>query len=279
VFLSARAKIVAFSPRPRAVVGGVRGNSLTWIGGGPCLCNSAALAEHPAYLPADGGPLVSLPGTQYSPLPAAASQTYPFALADLPYAYDALEPNLDQKTLQIHHRGHHATYVKKLNEALAKNAELHKLTLADLLRDTARVPQEIRTAVINNGGGHMNHDIFWKSMTPRAEKQPRGALADAIAKDFGSFEEFRKKFSAAATAHFASGWVALSLDLATRKLEIAELHEHAVLKPGVKLTLLILDVWEHAYYVKYQNRRPEFIEAFWNVVNWMHAAESFEKAV
>ena len=222
---------------------------------------------------------MSVPGTKFSPPGAAARQNYPFALADLPYAYDALEPHIDQKTLQVHHRGHHATYVKKLNEALAKKPELQKLTLAELLRDVDRIPQEIRTAVINNGGGHLNHDIFWNSMTPRADQQPQGALADAIAQDFGSFDEFRKKFSAAAAAHFASGWVALSVDLATRKLEIAELHEHTVLKPGVKETLLILDVWEHAYYLKYQNRRPDFIEAFWKVVNWTHAAELHEKVL
>ena len=220
---------------------------------------------------------MSVPGTQFSPPVEAARQRYPFALSDLPYAYDALEPHIDQKTLQIHHRGHHATYVKKLNEALAKNAELQKLTLAELLRDVEKIPNDIRTAVINNGGGHMNHDIFWNSMTPRAAGQPRGALADAIARDFGSFEEFRKKFSAAAAGHFASGWVALSLDIASRRLEIAELHEHTVLPPGAKETLVILDVWEHAYYVKYQNRRPEFIEAFWNVVNWDHAGTSFER--
>lgn len=221
---------------------------------------------------------MSVPGTRLSTPPEAALQTYPFTLGDLPYAYDALEPHIDQKTLQIHHRGHHAAYVKKLNDALAKNAELQKLTLADLLRDVGKIPVDIRTAVINNGGGHMNHDIFWNSMTPRAQQQPQGALAEAIARDFGSFEEFRRKFSAAAAAHFASGWVALSLDLATGKLEVAELHEHTVLRPGAKQTLLILDVWEHAYYVKYQNRRPEFIEAFWNVVNWAHAAEVFERA-
>jgi Fe-Mn family superoxide dismutase len=221
---------------------------------------------------------VSVPGTQFSPPPEAARQTYPFTLADLPYPYDALEPHLDQKTLQIHHRGHHATYVKKLNEALGKHAELQKLTLADLLRDVEKIPQDIRTAVINNGGGHLNHDIFWSSLTPQGQQQPQGTLADAITRDFGSFEDFRKRFAAAAAAHFASGWVALSLDLATKKLAIAELHEHTVLKPGARLTLLILDIWEHAYYVKYQNRRTEFIEAFWNVANWAHAAESFERA-
>src|SRR6187399_958721 len=175
----------------------------------------------PSYWPG-GPPTMSVPKTQFAAPPSAGQQVYPFALPDLPYAYDALEPHIDQKTLQVHHRGHHATYVKKLNEALAKKPELQKLTLAELLRDVDRIPQEIRTAVINNGGGHLNHDIFWNSMTPRADQQPQGALADAIAQDFGSFDEFRKKFSAAAAAHFASGWVALSLDLATRKLEIVE---------------------------------------------------------
>lgn len=220
---------------------------------------------------------MSLPSSQLSAPPEAFRQTYPFALANLPYAYDALEPHLDQKTLQIHHRGHHATYVKKLNEALAKHPELHRRTLADLLR-ADDLPPDIRTAVKNNGGGHLNHDFFWNAMTP-AGKPPRGALADALAKDFGSFDEFRRKFGDVAGKHFASGWVALALDLGTKKLEIVELHEHAVLAPGAKLGLLILDIWEHAYYVKYQNRRPEFIEAFWNVANWAHAAEVFEHAL
>ena len=221
---------------------------------------------------------MSVPSSRFAALPDAARQTYPFALPDLPYAYDALEPHIDQKTLQVHHRGHHATYVKKLNEALAKHPELQRLTLAELLRDVKNIPADIRTAVTNNGGGHLNHDIFWNSMTPRAEKLPQGALAQAFTQHFGSFEEFRKKFSERAANHFASGWVALSLDLATRKLEIAELHEHAVLEPGARACLLILDIWEHAYYLKYQNRRAEFIEAFWNVVNWAQAAENYERA-
>jgi superoxide dismutase, Fe-Mn family len=219
---------------------------------------------------------VSVPSTHFSAPPEAARQTYPFTLADLPYSYDALEPHIDQKTLQIHHRGHHATYVKKLNEALAKHPELQRLTLAQLL-SAAELPQEIRTAVKNNGGGHLNHDFFWSVMTPDATKQPAGALASAIESAFGSFDKFREKFSDVAGKHFASGWVALALDHASRKLEIVELHEHAVLAPGAKTGLLILDVWEHAYYVKYQNRRPEFIEAWWNVVNWPHVAELFER--
>jgi Fe-Mn family superoxide dismutase len=220
---------------------------------------------------------MSVPHSKIAPTPEASRQTYPFTLADLPYAYDALEPYLDQQTLQVHHLGHHATYVKKLNEAVAKHPELHRSSLGDLLRDVGKLPGDIRTAVVNNGGGHMNHDLFWSSMTPRAEKQPKGALADALTRDFGSFEDFRRKFSELAAAHFASGWVALSFDAASRKLATVALREHTVLEPGVKATLLILDVWEHAYYLKFQNKRPEFIEAFWKVVNWTQVAERFER--
>ncbi len=221
---------------------------------------------------------MSVPSSRFAALPDAARQAYPFVLSDLPYAYDALEPHIDQKTLQVHHRAHHAAYVKKLNEAVAKHSDLHRFTLAELLRDPNSLPGDIRTAVINNGGGHLNHDIFWNSMTPRALQQPQGALAEALVSRFGSLEEFRKKFSEHAAAHFASGWVALALDLTTRTLEIVELHEHTVLKPDSKACLLILDIWEHAYYLKYQNKRPEFIEAFWNVVNWAQATENFERA-
>jgi superoxide dismutase, Fe-Mn family len=201
-------------------------------------------------------------------------QTYPFTLPDLPYPYDALEPHIDQKTLQLHHREHHATYVKKLNEALAKESAWHSTTLADLLRDVSQLPESIRTAVKNNGGGHFNHDFFWNAMSPAAAKrEPGGALADAINGSFGSFAGFRQKFSDAAAKHFASGWVALSLDPKTRALAIEDLKDHETLLPQGRVGLVILDIWEHAYYLKYQNRRPEFIEAFWNLVNWAHAEE------
>lgn len=208
----------------------------------------------------------------------ASRQSYPFSLADLPYAYDALEPYIDQKTLQTHHRGHHNTYVTKLNDALQKEPELQALTLEQLLRDAAKLPEPLRAAVVNNGGGHLLHDFFWKAMKPAPNKGPRGTLADAITRDFGSLADFRKKFSDASAKHFASGWVALVVDHATRKLEITELKDHAVPEPGKKTGLIILDVWEHAYYLKYQNRRPEFIEAFWNVVNWSYAEESFSRS-
>jgi len=221
---------------------------------------------------------MSVPGTQLNPPPEAARQTYPFVLADLPYAYDALEPHFDQKTLQLHHRGHHATYVKKLNEAVAKLPELHGMTLAELLANLARIPASTRTAVKDNGGGHLNHDLFWSVLAPPRGQAPQAALARALDAAFGSFGEFRRKFGETAAKHFASGWVALLLDPATKKLQIADLKDHEVVAPGAGAALLILDVWEHAYYLKYQNRRPEFIEAFWSVVNWGRVAERFEAA-
>ena len=156
-------------------------------------------------------------------------QTYPFSLPDLPYAYEALEPHLDAATMRIHHREHHATYVKKLNDALAKESELHRLTLAQLLGDTSRLHEGIRTAVRNNGGGHLNHDLFWKTMAPdsasASPRSARGALGDAVNSQFGSFDNFVKKFSEASAGHFASGWVALSLDHVSKKLAIVDLKE------------------------------------------------------
>ena len=204
-------------------------------------------------------------------------QTYPFNLPDLPYAYDALEPHIDGKTLRIHHREHHGTYVKKLNEALSGDAQLQKLTLAQLLNDTDSLPAPIRAAVKNNGGGHFNHDLFWRSMTPSTEREPRGALATALEKEFGSVEAFRTKFSDIAAKHFASGWVALTLSHATKLLSIVDLKDHEVVRAADASVILILDVWEHAYYVKHQNRRPEFITAFRNVVDWAQAEEKFSR--
>jgi len=209
-------------------------------------------------------------------LAKVSRQTYPFALPDLPYAYDALEPHIDAATLRIHHREHHGTYVKKLNEALSKDTDLQKLTLAQLLRDPAKLPEEIRAAVKNNGGGHLNHDLFWKSLAPAPSPVPRGALGQALERDFGSIDTFRKKFSDAAAKHFASGWVALSLEHSSQKLAIVDLKDHEVLQSSDATAILILDVWEHAYYLKYQNRRPEFIEAFWNIIDWSRATERFE---
>ena len=221
---------------------------------------------------------MSVPKTQFATPPSAGRQVYPFVLADLPYAYDALEPHFDQKTLQVHHRGHHATYVKKLNEAVARHPELQRLTLDELLGQLEKVPAASRTAVQNNGGGHLNHDLFWSVLSPAPAGAPEGELGDAIDKHFGSFDEFRRQFSDLAGKHFASGWVALAVDHGTRKLEIVDLKDHEVVSPGARTALLILDVWEHAYYLRYQNKRPEFIDAFWNVANWAHAGELFARA-
>jgi len=204
-------------------------------------------------------------------------QTYPFNLPDLPYAHDALEPHIDGRTLRIHHREHHGSYVKKLNEALAGDTALQQLTLTELLHDVDKLPAEVRTAVKNNGGGHLNHDLFWRSMTPRASREPHGALADALTKDFGSVEAFRTKFSDVAAKHFASGWVALVHQHSVKKLAIVELKDHEVVRAAEATAIFILDLWEHAYYVKYQNRRPEFITAFWNVVDWAQAGENFAR--
>jgi Fe-Mn family superoxide dismutase len=212
-------------------------------------------------------------------VPADVSrQTYPFSLPDLPYAYDALEPHIDSQTLRIHHREHHESYVKKLNAALAGDARLQRLTLAELLRDADRLPAELRAAVRNNGGGHLNHDLFWRSMAPAA-RAPRGALAEALARDFGSFAGFREKFSGIAAQHFASGWAALALAHASGKLIIADLEDHEILNAADSSALVMLDVWEHAYYLKYQNRRAEFIAAFWNVVDWTRAEEAFARSI
>jgi superoxide dismutase, Fe-Mn family len=209
-----------------------------------------------------------------------SSQTYPFSLPDLPYPYDALEPHIDQKTLQLHHRAHHQTYVTKLNEALANERSLQAISLVDLLRDTDKLPEPLRTAVRNNGGGHLLHDFFWNVMAPAKSGgggEPGGELAAALDSAFGSFADFRKKFSDASARHFASGWVVLSFDPSTQALAIVNLKDHETLVPRGHVGLLILDVWEHAYYVKYQNRRPEFIEAFWNVVNWSQVGARFAK--
>lgn len=211
----------------------------------------------------------------------AARQTYPFNLPDLPYPYGALEPHIDEATMRLHHDKHHKTYVDKLNEALAKSPELQKLTLIELLRGVDKLPDAVRTAVTNNGGQHFNHDLFWNSLAPAgnagAAREPQGELAKAIAAEFGSFATFREKFSDIAVKHFASGWVSLVVE-SGGKLAIVELHDQQVPKPWQSTPIFIVDVWEHAYYVKYQNRRPEFLAAFWNVVDWNKAEQRFTRS-
>ena len=189
------------------------------------------------------------------------------ALPALPYAPDALEPHIDAQTMQIHHGKHHQTYVTNLNGALDKHPELHAKSLDDLIRSVNSVPEDIRTAVRNNGGGHWNHSLFWTLMAPKAGGAPSGAVADAINSSFGSFDKFKEQFQAAGLGRFGSGWAWLVES--GGKLEITSTpNQDNPLMDGKK-AILGVDVWEHAYYLKYQNRRADYLGAWWNVVNWV----------
>src|SRR5690348_17302698 len=197
-------------------------------------------------------------------------------LPALPYDFAALEPHIDAQTMQIHHGKHHQAYVNNLNAALDKHPDLHKKSLDDLLKGIASVPEDIRTAVRNNAGGHHNHSLFWTVMAPKAGGEPSGALADAIKKAFGDFVKFKEAFAAAGTTRFGSGWAWLTAG--GGKVEISSsANQDSPLMDG-KTPILGLDVWEHAYYLKYQNRRPDYIGAWWNVVNWPEVARRFAAA-
>ncbi len=201
-----------------------------------------------------------------------------FVLPPLPYPLDALEPHIDAKTMEIHHSKHHATYVTKLNEALAAQPAFESKTVEELLSGLANLPDSIRAAVNNHGGGHLNHTIFWNTMTAKGGGTPSGSLADAIKAAFGSFDDFKTKFSTAAMNRFGSGWSWLCVD-ASKKLLIRDFaNQDNPLTAGLK-PVLGLDVWEHAYYLKYQNRRADYVAAWWNVVNWRDAGERYAKAV
>jgi Fe-Mn family superoxide dismutase len=194
----------------------------------------------------------------------------------LPYPFDALEPHIDARTMEIHHDKHHAAYVNNLNKALEGHADLQKKSVEDLLRDIKTVPEEIRTAVRNNGGGHANHTLFWTVMSPDGGGEPSGKLADAIGSAFGDFGAFKTKLSGAATGRFGSGWAWLTASKG--QLEVSSTpNQDSPLMEG-KTAILGLDVWEHAYYLQYQNKRPDYVEAWWNVVNWSEVERRFEKA-
>jgi superoxide dismutase, Fe-Mn family len=196
-----------------------------------------------------------------------------FTLPALPYAYDALEPHIDAKTMEIHHSKHHQAYVNNLNAAIEKAPELAGKSLDDLMRGINSVPESVRTAVRNNGGGHWNHSAFWELMAPNAGKEPTGALSDAIKSAFGDFAKFKEQFAAAGAGRFGSGWAWLIND--GGKLSITSTpNQDNPLMDG-KRAILGLDVWEHAYYLKYQNKRPDYIAAWWNVVNWDAVAKRF----
>ncbi len=197
-----------------------------------------------------------------------------FELPPLPYPYGALEPYIDEQTMRIHHDLHHGGYVKKLNAALEGYPELQNKTIEALLSDLEAIPESIRTAVRNNGGGHFNHSIFWTIMGPNAGGNPTGNIADAINQAFGSFETFKEQFSSAAATLFGSGWAWLALDGSGHLKVVTTPNQDNPISQGMK-PVMGLDVWEHAYYLKYQNRRPEYIQNWWHVVNWKAVEDRF----
>ncbi len=201
----------------------------------------------------------------------------PFTLPPLPYAYDALEPFIDAETMKVHHDKHHAAYVANLNKALAGHEDLGKKSVEELLKDLDAIPESIRTAVRNQGGGHANHSMFWELLAKDKPEAPKGALLEAIEKRFKSYGEFRDHFSKAAGGVFGSGWAWLTVGPNKSLLVEITANQDTPLSAG-RTPLLALDVWEHAYYLKYQNRRPEYIAAFFKIINWDAIADKFEKA-
>ncbi|MGO4268560.1 superoxide dismutase [Paenibacillus sp. TAF58] len=198
-------------------------------------------------------------------------------LPALPYANNVLEPHIDAKTMEIHHDRHHNAYVTNLNAALDKHPALHDKSLNDLIADLNSLPEDIRTAVRNNGGGHANHSLFWETIGPEAGGAPTGALAAAIESELGGFDKFKADFAAAATTRFGSGWAFLAVDKAG-KLKVYSLpNQDSPIMEG-ETPVLGLDVWEHAYYLNYQNKRPDYIAAFWNVVNWNEVGKRYDAA-
>ncbi len=199
-----------------------------------------------------------------------------YELPQLPYGYDALEPYLDAKTMEIHHTKHHQTYTNNLNAALEKHPEVAEVSLEKMLADLTLVPEDIRTAVRNSGGGYWNHDFFWKVMAPKVGGEPQGKVAEVIEASFGGFAPFKESFTKAATGVFGSGWAWLVLGEDGKLSVISTPNQDSPLALKQK-PLLALDVWEHAYYLKFQNRRPEYIDAWWNVVNWDAVEKNLEK--
>ncbi|CCQ94201.1 superoxide dismutase [[Clostridium] ultunense Esp] len=199
-----------------------------------------------------------------------------YELPALPYAYDALEPYIDEATMKVHHTGHHAAYVNNLNAALDKHPELYEKSLEDLLASLDQVPEDIRTAVRNNAGGHWNHSFFWPLMKKNGGGTPSGELAKAIDAQFGSFDAFKEEFGKVAAGRFGSGWAWLLVEQGGKLSLTSTPNQDNPLMEGKK-PILGLDVWEHAYYLKYQNKRPEYIKAFWNVVNWEQVEKNFNQ--
>jgi superoxide dismutase, Fe-Mn family len=196
-------------------------------------------------------------------------------LPPLPYAYNALEPHIDEQTMRIHHDKHHAAYINNLNAALEKTPDLQKKSIDELLRGINTVPEDIRTAVRNNGGGHANHTMFWEIMGPNGGGAPKGAIADAIKSAFGGFDQFKEQVNKAGVGRFGSGWAWL-VEAGGKLVIESSANQDSPLMEGKK-PILGIDVWEHAYYLKYQNRRPDYLAAWWNVVNWDAVNKRFAK--
>jgi Fe-Mn family superoxide dismutase len=195
----------------------------------------------------------------------------------LPYAYDALEPHIDAQTMQIHHDKHHQAYVDNLNKAIAGHPRLQQMRPVAMLAAADKLPEDVRQAIINNAGGHVNHSLFWQMMAPNAGGKPTGEIAKAIDSTFGDFDKFKTAFGEAATKRFGSGWAWLVADNSGKLQIISTANQDSPIMTGLK-PLLGLDVWEHAYYLKYQNKRPDYITAWWNVVNWDFVNQLYEQA-
>ena len=214
--------------------------------------------------------VTAVPGIQ-----AAEAAGGPFTLPPLAYPFDALEPHIDAKTMEIHHGKHHATYVSNLNKAVAGQDALAKRTAEQLIRNLDEIPESIRTAVRNNGGGHANHSLFWQTMKKGGGGQPKGALSKAIDKSFGSYDKFKESLTDSAMKTFGSGWAWLAMDGGDLKIYSTPNQDGPLMRGN--FPLLGIDVWEHAYYLKYQNKRADYVAAFFNVINWDFVTERFEK--
>jgi len=201
--------------------------------------------------------------------------SYPYSLPALPYAFDALEPHIDAQTMQIHHGKHHQAYVNNLNAALEKAPEWQKRGLSEIMGSLDKVPEAIRTAVRNNGGGHWNHSAFWKLMKKGGGGAPKGDVAELITKSFGAFDKFKEQFAAAAMGRFGSGWAWLVFEAGKLAITSTPNQDNPAMEK--KSAILGLDVWEHAYYLKYQNRRADYIGAWWNVVDWEQVNENLKE--
>jgi Fe-Mn family superoxide dismutase len=223
----------------------------------PIRTEEAPMAQQQAATPQKEGPLAHV-------------------LPPLPYAFDALEPYIDKQTMEIHHGKHHGAYVNNLNKALEGHADLQALSIDELMKSLDRVPEAIRTAVRNNGGGHWNHSMFWKIMKKGGGGEPTGAFADALKASFGSFADFKGKFAQAGVGRFGSGWAWVIVKDGKLAIESTPNQDNPLMAGGK--AVMGLDVWEHAYYLKYQNRRPDYIEAWWNVVNWEEIGNNYAAA-